>query len=849
MKNRLLSLVIAITLIFSSVSVIGAVEVADTFDADAVNDVVSVGASEIAEVSETQAVAPVTEVPQETQAPTQEPTQEVVKDYPEITSISTSSNGLKISWSEYEGAYRYRLFIKRTDGKGWKTITTTTARSYTHTNLKNNTEYIYTVRVVNKNGSFGSAYNKDGWAFTYLSNPVIKSVSSEIDGLKVSWNAVEGAENYKVYVKQTSGWKALGFTTGTTFLDKDVVSGKAYTYTIRCVTPDGKNFTSHHNSGKKGTFVATPQVTKIENVANGTKFTWNKVAGASKYKLFYKVTNGWKTIATTTGTTLTHSNLKNGDKYTYTVRACNANGSYVSAYNKTGWDNTFLSVPVLTSVSSAQGGLEVKWNAVEGAENYKVYVKQTNGWKALGFTTETYFVDTNAQSGTTYTYTVKCASADGTKNTSYHDTKGVSGSFIETPLIKAVENLENGVKVTWNKVGGVEKYKLFYKKADGSGWKTIGTTTGDNFTHADLNDGDVYTYTVRGCNSKGSYISGYDKTGVVNVFIAPIEFTSVSCENNVAFLQWNAVEGVSSYRIYRKTIGGEWELFPATTETTFVDSAAIVDAPYTYAIRALDENENPVSYYSTQYKYFLNGELANGAIVYNGTTYTFENGNIKQGYITVNGNLYYYDNSGTLLKNGIVGNDKDGYMYADKTGKIDKTVRKAHSQNGQDWIVLEGKAKKVVTEKDKTFFRALKEVDKALKGRDTSKLSKAQKLRICYDYVKDAYVEKNPRIPHYNGMDWPEIYANDMFVRGTGNCFSYGACFAYMAKAIGYEEVYACHSGGHGWAEIDGLVYDPEWSRHHDRDYYAVSYNENCGVDYKGAMAIKLPWKHIKIYE
>ena len=42
-----------------------------------------------------------------------------------------------------------------------------------------------------------------------------------------------------------------------------------------------------------------------------------------------------------------------------------------------------------------------------------------------------------------------------------------------------------------------------------------------------------------------------------------------------------------------------------------------------------------------------------------------------------------------------------------------------------------------------------------------------------------------------------------MFVDGAGNCFSYGAAFAYMAKAIGYKNVYCCNSGGHGWAEVD----------------------------------------------
>ena len=98
-------------------------------------------------------------------------------------------------------------------------------------------------------------------------------------------------------------------------------------------------------------------------------------------------------------------------------------------------------------------------------------------------------------------------------------------------------------------------------------------------------------------------------------------------------------------------------------------------------------------------------------------------------------------------------------------------------------------------------------------------------------------------------MDWPIIYANDMLVDGGGDCYSYGAAFAYMGKAIGYENVYACNSGGHGWAEIEGKVYDPEWGRHHDDfTYFGLSYDNNeTDVNYKRGIAPKADWMHIKI--
>jgi hypothetical protein len=35
---------------------------------------------------------------------------------------------------------------------------------------------------------------------------------------------------------------------------------------------------------------------------------------------------------------------------------------------------------------------------------------------------------------------------------------------------------------------------------------------------------------------------------------------------------------------------------------------------------------------------------------------------------------------------------------------------------------------------------------------------------------------------------------------------------AYLATAIGCENVYAQSSGGHGWAKVDGKYYDPNWA-------------------------------------
>lgn len=217
-------------------------------------------------------------------------------------------------------------------------------------------------------------------------------------------------------------------------------------------------------------------------------------------------------------------------------------------------------------------------------------------------------------------------------------------------------------------------------------------------------------------------------------------------------------------------------------------------------------------------------------------------GKMYKGFKKIGKYKYVFSSSGVLQK-GIVKFKKTRY-YADKKGRIDSRFRKAAKIKGKYWNIIDGKAYKVKTKSQKTLYRALKIASKIT----TKKMSKPVMLKKCFNYVKKAYREMNPRIPHYHGMDWPVVYANDMFIRGKGNCLSYAAAFAYMAKAIGYKKVYCCHSGGHGWAEINGLVYDPEWSIHyHDNDYYALKYGAKTTQNYKGAIAAGYKWMHVKI--
>lgn len=213
----------------------------------------------------------------------------------------------------------------------------------------------------------------------------------------------------------------------------------------------------------------------------------------------------------------------------------------------------------------------------------------------------------------------------------------------------------------------------------------------------------------------------------------------------------------------------------------------------------------------------------------------YVDGKLYTGYYMSSGKKMYRAKKGKLTL--INTTFKDGTKYYSYNAGKKQTLSKKT-------VYVNGKAVKGMSAES---LATLQRAQAVVNDITDDSMTKKEKLKVCFDFVK-TYKECRPRTPHYTGMDWPVIYANDMFVDGTGNCCSYAAAFAYMAKAIGYEEVYCCNSGGHGWAEVDGLIYDPEWSLHHkEYSYYALSYNTKMDQNYKGAIAAGQPWMHVKI--
>ena len=425
-----------------------------------------------------------------------------------------------------------------------------------------------------------------------LATPKISKTENVNGGVKLTWSKVKGAEKYRVYYKGSKGWTRMVDTTSTSYIDKDVSSGKNYTYTVRCINSSATKFTSGYDSkGKTVKYISVPKITKAESVNGGVKISWGKSNGAEQYRVYYKGSKGWTRLADTTSTSYTDSKVASGKTYTYTVRCLNkSKNKFTSGYDSKGAKATFIAAPKISKTENVNGGVKISWGKSSGAEQYRVYYKGSKGWTRLADTTSTSYTDSKVASGKTYTYTVRCINSSANKFTSGYDSKGTKATFIAAPKITKAESVDGGVKISWNKSSGAEQYRVYYKGS--KGWTRMVDTTSTSYIDKDVSSGKNYTYTVRCLNkSKNKFTSGYNSTGKSIKYVSAPKISRTEATYNSVTLNWDKVNGAEKYRVYRKGEKGWSRLFD-TTSTTFTDTNLYAETAYTYTVRCINSSAN-----------------------------------------------------------------------------------------------------------------------------------------------------------------------------------------------------------------------------------------------------------------
>ena len=446
----------------------------------------------------------------------------------------------------------------------------------------------YTFKNVSASHTVVAVFDKP----VMLATPQVTSVTNTAEGIKVAWNKINGACKYRVFYKEgTGGWKKLTDTEGLNYVWKTPVSGKKYTFTVRCLDYNDLTFTSGYDeTGKSITYVKAPAITSLTNESNGIKISWGASAGASKYSIYYKEGSGsWKKLADTASTSYTWTGAVNGKTYGFTVRCLGSDGkTFVSGYDNTGKSITFKALPRVNSVFLTAEGIKISWGSTAGVSNYRIFYKEGSGtWKKLTDAAGNTYTWNGGTSGKTYGFTVRGISADGKTYTTNYDNTGKSILYIKTPQVTSVTNQADGIKIAWTASAGASRYRIFYKEGTG-GWKKLTDVSGSSYTWTGAASGKTYGFTVRALNAAGTgFISSYDDTGRSLVYVAAPVISSLTQSGRNVIISWGLSAGAAKYRIFYKEGTGGWKKLADTGSTSYTWNGAAAGMTYSFTIRCL----------------------------------------------------------------------------------------------------------------------------------------------------------------------------------------------------------------------------------------------------------------------
>lgn len=157
-------------------------------------------------------------------------------------SIKAGDACVTVSWDKIAGATSYYI-IDRITGKVVQTVTTT---SITFTGLRNNVMCSYWVQAIGKvdnNTSVYSGYSKPVSARPVVTKPGKTTLKITVGSkaFALTWKKVSGATSYKIYRYDSKGkkWMLLKTTTGTSYTNKGLKSGRTYKYRVYAVRTSG----------------------------------------------------------------------------------------------------------------------------------------------------------------------------------------------------------------------------------------------------------------------------------------------------------------------------------------------------------------------------------------------------------------------------------------------------------------------------------------------------------------------------------------------------------------------------------------------------------------------------------
>jgi hypothetical protein len=532
-----------------------------------------------------------------------------------LYTTNITNNSARLDWESVAGAVNYTVQLRTSNGQ-WYDLPGGPFYGTWHTvnGLQPNTCYEWRVRTTCSNWTYSSwSYVQNfctaGYSCSTPTWPSTWDISEET--ATFSWDAVWGAYNYVVQIRQGNGewYDVAGSPTHYTWLTVyGLNSCSSYQWRVKAHCGGGgySNWTQPISFTTYCEYYChAPNWLYTNNITqNSATLDWDPVYGAVSYSIQYRVAGGsWDYLpgGPFTGTWATISGLQPGTSYEWRVRSncsnwSSSNWSYPAYFTTLGSGCNRPSFLYTLDITAHSAKLD--WSTSYGAWSYDVQIRKANGGAWLDVPgspfTETSAIVTDLQPGTTYQWRVRSYCEDGVyslwaKAVTF-TTPGIADC--DPPFwLHTTEITENAAKLDWANTYGAESYSIQFR-VQGEEWTDVpaGVWTETWYSMTGLLPGTTYEWRIQSlCNygliSEWSAIEVFTTLGPS--CNTPTGGVTSEITDVTAVLAWSAVAGASHYDVEIRVPAGIWTPVPGSpvADPTLTATDLIPGTTYEWRVR------------------------------------------------------------------------------------------------------------------------------------------------------------------------------------------------------------------------------------------------------------------------
>lgn len=539
-----------------------------------------------------------------------------------VSSATTSSITLRTTFTISANVSGYLIEQASSPDGPWvcvyestisESTTSSIAKTATISGLLSDTTYYFRTRAVNALGESESSavVSRSTIAAPPMVPQGVKVETLDDSTLVVSWDASEKAAQYTI--EQILGNTVTRLTTTeTSYTFNSLLPNTAYQFRVSASNGTGSSAYSESVSAKTDwALPVTPTLSVSSTELNTVTLLlgFSSMNGNSETYTLEQATTlegPWTAFSQTEvpsagAASATITGLQDGT--TYYFRACTSNPRGDSSYSDVVSATTKLASPQAPTGLNAWIGssrVYLSWNSSAKASYYTVQYMDGEGTLLGSYnTTNTSYSVFYANLHSEYRFVVQAVNSGGTspKSQELHlitPPQGVSGR----PMIAHGE-MANTIAVSWSAAQYAETYTVERQilNYDSLGtWTTVYEGSQTNFIDTTLPDpgkiqGTQVFYRYSAYNAGGH--SGWSSDAIISMPLllpdAPANLTLTPQSSTQIAAQWDAVEGATSYSLWRMVAANTWRNIYTGTATNYVDSGLSVSTQYTYQVKAHNE--------------------------------------------------------------------------------------------------------------------------------------------------------------------------------------------------------------------------------------------------------------------